>query len=206
MHLKETGAKVWTGLSTGYSPAAAFCGRRNEHCCKVVPVNVYGGSGCIDPYFLDLGISRRWAVSYTPQPLYPRGKKPWYPLQRRLGGPQSRYGQHGEEKILDPTGTWTPTPWPSSLQPVAIPTYAIPAPWCSIKEAKSFHKLKCDGISERNHAEQENVYRMCFVENETSKAYTYRSVSVHYNKNEKYSKSILFPPIYVLVTQVASLH
>jgi hypothetical protein len=24
-------------------------------------------------------------VSFTPQPLYPEGKSPWYPLDRRLG-------------------------------------------------------------------------------------------------------------------------
>jgi hypothetical protein len=30
-------------------------------------------------------------------------------LYRRLGGPQSRSEQHGEGKILDPTGTRTPT-------------------------------------------------------------------------------------------------
>jgi hypothetical protein len=33
------------------------------------------------------------------------GKEPRYPLGRRLGGPQSRSGQRGEEKILDPTRT-----------------------------------------------------------------------------------------------------
>jgi hypothetical protein len=38
----------------------------------------------------------------------PQGKNPWYPLDRRLDGPQSRSGQCGEEKILDPTGTRTP--------------------------------------------------------------------------------------------------
>jgi hypothetical protein len=27
--------------------------------------------------------------------LYPRGKDPRYPLERRLGGPQSRYGHRG---------------------------------------------------------------------------------------------------------------
>jgi hypothetical protein len=27
-----------------------------------------------------------------------RGKRPWYPLDRRLGGPQSRSGRGGEEK------------------------------------------------------------------------------------------------------------
>jgi hypothetical protein len=33
-----------------------------------------------------------------PGRLYPRGKRPWYPLDRRLGGPQSRSGRGGEEK------------------------------------------------------------------------------------------------------------
>jgi hypothetical protein len=42
-------------------------------------------------------------VSFKPRPLYPRGKRPWYPLDRKLGGPQSWSGQCGEEKILDPT-------------------------------------------------------------------------------------------------------
>jgi hypothetical protein len=29
------------------------------------------------------------SISFTPRPLYPQGKSPWYPLDRRLGGPQS---------------------------------------------------------------------------------------------------------------------
>jgi hypothetical protein len=37
-------------------------------------------------------------VSFTPWPLYPQGKSPWYPLDRRQGGPQSRSGHGGEEK------------------------------------------------------------------------------------------------------------
>jgi hypothetical protein len=49
--------------------------------------------------------------NFTPRPLYHRGKRPRYPLDRRLGGPQSRSGRFGEEKILDPTGTRTPTPF-----------------------------------------------------------------------------------------------
>jgi hypothetical protein len=44
----------------------------------------------------------------------PPGKEPRYPLARRLGGPQNRTEQRGEEKILDRTGTRTPTPQPSS--------------------------------------------------------------------------------------------
>jgi hypothetical protein len=40
--------------------------------------------------------------SFTPRPLYPRGKGPGYPLCRRLGEAQSRSGWCGEEKNLVP--------------------------------------------------------------------------------------------------------
>jgi hypothetical protein len=36
-------------------------------------------------------------VSFTPRPLYPQGKNPWYPLDRMLGGPQRRSERGGEE-------------------------------------------------------------------------------------------------------------
>jgi hypothetical protein len=61
------------------------------------------GVGGIAPRILDLGTRWRWVVSFTPRPLYPRGKSPWYPLDRRLGGPQSRYGRGGERKISSPS-------------------------------------------------------------------------------------------------------
>jgi hypothetical protein len=73
------------------------------------------GSGCVDPSFLDFGTTRWWVVIFTSLPLYLRGKSPWYLLDRRLGGPQNRSGRRGGEKILDPTGTRTLTPRPSSL-------------------------------------------------------------------------------------------
>jgi len=39
-----------------------------------------------------------------PQLLYPSGREYYYPLNQRLGGPQSRSGHFGEEKkiSLDP--------------------------------------------------------------------------------------------------------
>jgi hypothetical protein len=49
----------------------------------------------------------RWVVSFTSWPLCPRGKIPRYPLDMRMGGPQSRCGRFGEQKILDPTGIRT---------------------------------------------------------------------------------------------------
>jgi hypothetical protein len=41
-------------------------------------------------------------VSFTPRPLYPQGKSPWYPLDRRLGEPQNRSGRGSEEKNSQP--------------------------------------------------------------------------------------------------------
>jgi len=36
-----------------------------------------------------------------PQLLYPQGKSLWYPLNRRLGGPQSLSGYGGESPLFD---------------------------------------------------------------------------------------------------------
>jgi hypothetical protein len=36
------------------------------------------------------------------------GKEPQYPLDRRLGGPQGRYGHYGEEKNFAPAENGTP--------------------------------------------------------------------------------------------------
>jgi hypothetical protein len=41
--------------------------------------------GGIAPRIFDLGTRWRWVVSFTPLPLYPQGKSPFYPLDRRLG-------------------------------------------------------------------------------------------------------------------------
>jgi hypothetical protein len=54
-------------------------------------------------------------VKFTPPPLYPQGKKPWHPLDRRLGGPQSRSGRGGEEKNSQPL----PGLEPLIIQPAA---------------------------------------------------------------------------------------
>jgi hypothetical protein len=60
------------------------------------------GSGGIAPHIFDLGTTWRWVVSFTPRPLYLQGKIPWYPLDRRLGGTQSRSGHGDEEKNSQP--------------------------------------------------------------------------------------------------------
>jgi hypothetical protein len=62
----------------------------------------------------------RWVVSFTPWPPYSRGKSPHYPLNRRLGGTQSRSWHCEEEKnVLSLPGIESRQ---SSPQPVAIPT------------------------------------------------------------------------------------
>jgi hypothetical protein len=66
---------------------------------------------------LDLGGRWGWGFSFRPLPFYPRGKSLRYPLDRRLGGPQSRSGQRGEEKKS--YIVWNPT---QALQPFAMST------------------------------------------------------------------------------------
>jgi hypothetical protein len=62
-------------------------------------------------------------VSFTSQPLYPQRNKLRYPLDRRLGGPQSRSGLGVKEKNSQPpAGNRTTIIRSSSAQPVAIPT------------------------------------------------------------------------------------
>jgi hypothetical protein len=76
---------------------------------------VSGSSRGIAPRILDLGTRWRWMVSLTPRPLYPQGKSPWYPLDRRLSGPQSRSGRGRAEKNSRPL----PGLEPPIIQPVA---------------------------------------------------------------------------------------
>jgi hypothetical protein len=74
-------------------------------------MKTYWGSGGIAPFILDLGTRWRSVISFTPRPLYSQGKNPLYPLDRRLGGPQSRSGRGGEEKNSQPPPgieTWNP--------------------------------------------------------------------------------------------------
>jgi hypothetical protein len=65
-------------------------------------MKTYWGNGGTAPCILDLGTTWRWVVSFTSRPLYPQGKYPWYPLDRKLGEPQSRSGRGGEEKNSQP--------------------------------------------------------------------------------------------------------
>jgi hypothetical protein len=63
---------------------------------------------------------------FTPRSLYSQGRSPWYPLGRRLSGPQSRSGRGGEEKNSQPPPGINPNP---IVQPVAqrYTDWAVPA-------------------------------------------------------------------------------
>jgi hypothetical protein len=66
---------------------------------KGVPVHAmktYEGSRGTAPLILNLRISRRWVVTYTPRSLYPPGKETGYPLNRWMIGPQGWYRRLGE--------------------------------------------------------------------------------------------------------------
>jgi hypothetical protein len=78
-------------------------------------MEAYSESGGIAPRILELDIRWRLVVSFTPRLLYPQGKSTWYPLDRRLGGPQSRSGHGDEEKNSKPI----PELEPPIIQPVA---------------------------------------------------------------------------------------
>jgi hypothetical protein len=66
-------------------------------------MKVYGGVVVYNHIFLTSAlVGGEWSAS-RPAALPPGGNRPRYPLDRELGGPQSRSG-HGEVKIPDPTG------------------------------------------------------------------------------------------------------
>jgi hypothetical protein len=71
------------------------------------------GSGGIVPRILDL--DTRWRCQLHNPAASPPGKSPWYPLNRRLDGSQSRSGRSGEEKNSHPLSELEP----SIIQPVA---------------------------------------------------------------------------------------
>jgi hypothetical protein len=53
-----------------------------------------------------------WQLEMSGASHFTPGESPWYPLGRRLVGPQSQSGCCREERILDPTGTLIPIPRP----------------------------------------------------------------------------------------------
>jgi hypothetical protein len=82
---------AWSCTATPPYVFMAWCSVLTEHHA----MKTYWGSGGIALRIVDLGTRWSWVVSFTPRPLNPQGKSPWYPLNRRLGGPQNRSGSGG---------------------------------------------------------------------------------------------------------------
>jgi hypothetical protein len=101
-----------------------------KHCA----MKAYGGGGCIYPHF-DLGTSWRWVVSFTPRPLYPRGKSPGTHWMGCWVDPRAGLDDLEKRKFLT-------LPW-LELRPLRCPAvasrytdYATPAPdikWLKLK-------------------------------------------------------------------------
>jgi hypothetical protein len=91
-------------------------------------MKAYWGSGGIAPRILDLGTRWRWVVSFTRRPLYPHGNSPRYPLDRRLGGSESREPVV-KRKIPRPCRS-------SSLWPSAVPL-SYPGPCSKFRKVKA---------------------------------------------------------------------
>jgi hypothetical protein len=75
---------------------------------------MYGGVDVeIHSFFTSTLVGGGWSASH-PGRFTLQEKSPRYPVDSRLGGPQSRSVRREENKILDHTGTRTPTPRSSS--------------------------------------------------------------------------------------------
>jgi len=104
-------------------------------------VHLEGIKGNVGIAALIFNLGTRWegVTNFIPWPLYPQGKNPQYPWNRKLGGPQSWSGPFGEEKIpLHPSwnqNTSHPAhnrdSIPSTLPRFLIPEYII-FPWSNL--------------------------------------------------------------------------
>jgi hypothetical protein len=74
-----------------------------------MPLKAYWGIEGIAPHILDLDTRWRWVVSFTPR------ERPWYPSDRKLGGPENRSGRGGAERNSHPL----PGRGPPIFQPIA---------------------------------------------------------------------------------------
>jgi hypothetical protein len=119
--LSPSAVTMCLNLSTWYSKVKG----------KVVPVLLtkhhamksYGGVELYLYSFFDHGTRWRCMVIFTPRLLYPQGKIPWYPLDRRLGGPPEPFWTRWwREKFPALAGNRTLEPRSSSPKPSAIST------------------------------------------------------------------------------------
>jgi hypothetical protein len=88
-------------------------------------MKAYCGSVYIHRRILDFGTRWRWVVSFTPRPLYPQGKSPWYTLDKGWVGPRDSLDAMVTRKIPSPYRDSNPNHPARSL---ALYRWDIPAP------------------------------------------------------------------------------
>jgi hypothetical protein len=113
-------------------------------------MKTYWGSVGIAPRILDLGTRWRSMVSFTPRPLYPAGKCSWYPLDRRLGGPQSRSGRGGEDKNSHP-------PPRESKPRTHVPCLSIENPYIGTRTLERRHITNLRNVDHTHLNQMDNV-------------------------------------------------
>jgi hypothetical protein len=119
------------------SPSLYVKGWRRQDCpcaylIKHYAMKTYKG---VEVHINNPDLDTEWMRMVTFKPLshYPRRKSPWYPLDRGLGGPQSRSGRCGLEKNL------MPLPGIEPGQPARSPSLyrlSYPSSWYSIEAYK----------------------------------------------------------------------
>jgi hypothetical protein len=89
-------------------------------------MKAYWGSGSVALRIFGLDTRWRWVVSFMPRPIYPQVKSPCYPLDRRLGEPQSRSGRGGEERNSQPLPGLEPPTTQTVIQRYTIKLTRLP--------------------------------------------------------------------------------
>jgi len=98
---------------------------KHIHCLiKCHTTKMYWGSWGIALWIFILGTWWRWVVATMPQLLYAQSKNPWYPLDRRLGGP--RAGLNAVAVRKHPIPCWESNPGCPAHN---LDTILIELPW-----------------------------------------------------------------------------
>jgi hypothetical protein len=100
-------------------------------------MKTYWGSGGIAPRILDLSTRWRWVVSFTPRPLYPRGREPGTHWIGGWVGPRAVLDAAVKRKIPSATKFRQTATCVERSWILALRTYS--PPWqCSSSQASSF--------------------------------------------------------------------
>jgi hypothetical protein len=156
---------------------------------KHYALKAYGGVDIEIYIFLDLSTSCSWVASFKPLPLYPQGKSPRYPFDRRLGGPRAGLDDVEKRKFLTPPGL--------EIRPFGLPARSWAMPCSPIKVNRRFggiyrlHLQDWRVRKSRNKHEAGRVNFDCYPREQKS-SYRYWREKLKSNKDLFYS--VVFNP------------